>query len=259
MTGVVPFTRFGLRRSGPCGLCGTVGPLSHTHVPPRCAGNDGPAQPLVLRPTDDGPSIGPGRVRTGGARAYLLCEPCNNRVGSWDDFFGDFWTCLAGELAQGQGQISPSPVVIEMEKGRPGAVVRSILGGMFAINPGLLTQWPDVAAAVISGAPVDPPADMTLLLELYLGNHGWISGGGAKINPVTGISSYIDSEWVWPPLHVLLTRPNFRGRWPGAMAINGWLADSGTSVRKVSVMMPVVEEESLWADLRTESPVESQE
>ena len=92
---------------------------------------------------------------------------------------------------------------------------------------------------------------MALLLELYLGAHGWVSGGGGKLNPFTGISSYIDGEWVWPPLHVLLTRPHFRNQWPGAMEIGGWLADSVTSERQVAVMMPVVGDESLWADLQT--------
>jgi hypothetical protein len=188
----------------------------------------------------------------------LLCEPCNNRVGSWDDFFGDFWFCLTALLAGVQGKVSPSPLVIEMEKGRPGAIARSILGGMFAINPGLRPQWPDVATAVMNGAPVEPPHDMVLLLELYLGAQGWVSGGGAKLNPRTGVASYLDGEWVWPPLHVILTRPKFRSQWPNAMEISDWLSDAGTSVRRVVVQMPAVGEDALWAYFGAAPPVESE-
>lgn len=251
MSSVFPFSDRGLRRSGVCGLCGTDGPLSDTHVPPRCSGNDGAASPLVIRRDMKGSAaLGPGRSRTGGSRAYLLCAPCNSRVGRWDACFCDFCTSLGSLLQGAQGQTSRVPVVGDMTAGRPGAIVRSLLGGMFAINGELRERWPEVSGSIVSGEPIDEPADARLLLELYLGGRAWASGGGAKVELPEGRVTYVHAELVWPPLHVVLTDGRSAGRWPGAMDISSWLRDSGAAVRRVSFSLPAVDEEALWAQFR---------
>jgi hypothetical protein len=71
---------------GKCYLCGTEGPLTFEHVPPRAAFNDAPA---VLVEFQEALSCGPGqqpktrRIQRRGFGSYTLCPRCNNNTGSW--------------------------------------------------------------------------------------------------------------------------------------------------------------------------------
>jgi hypothetical protein len=246
--GVLPYTTVGLDKVGTCGLCGATGPLTQAHVPPRCAGNDGEARPLVIQKDENGNiELAAGRARSGGARAYLLCGDCNGRVGTWDRWFCDFWHSLMNSMAPYWGQSSSASVLIELERGHPGAIIRSILGGMFAINRRLREQWPDVAGAILSGNAQAPPSDMQLWLDIYLGARGYISGGGSRVDVQTGLASYVDGEMTWPPLHMILSRQGEAAASVGATDISGWLTDAGDVVRRVNLQFQVIDDSGLWA------------
>jgi len=74
------------RIEGTCHICGTHGPLSFEHVPPRAAFND---RPVVAIPFDQALSLGPndetpkGKIQQRGMGGYTLCERCNNNTGAW--------------------------------------------------------------------------------------------------------------------------------------------------------------------------------
>ncbi len=70
---------------GNCAICGTYGPLSFEHVPPRKAFNDYPVREILFA---DAVNVGPddslrGRIEQRGSGGYTLCAPCNNNTGAW--------------------------------------------------------------------------------------------------------------------------------------------------------------------------------
>lgn len=78
-----------LRRGEPadCGLCGEHGPLSRTHLPPQCAGNDHGVQRSYLQSVDAKgvPKIIASKKRyQGGLYVFGLCARCNSNAGRWD-------------------------------------------------------------------------------------------------------------------------------------------------------------------------------
>ena len=73
------------RPEGKCRICGGVGPLSWEHVPPEAAYNNQrlvrAAQEQMLKPERwDGVR---GQIEQRGGGDYTLCEPCNNKTGTW--------------------------------------------------------------------------------------------------------------------------------------------------------------------------------
>src|SRR6267378_1445712 len=101
-----------MRRSrgkvGKCHLCGTVGPLSFEHVPPKAAFNN---RPVIAYGFDEAIKAGPeqpkgGRIRQRGAGAYTLCNRCNNNTGKWYGRFFAGWARFGMEVlrrTQGRG------------------------------------------------------------------------------------------------------------------------------------------------------------
>lgn len=73
------------RPEGPCHLCGTQGPLSFEHVPPKSAfNNQSVVESLLAQALDRGIDEPPrGRINQRGAGAYTLCDRCNNNTGNW--------------------------------------------------------------------------------------------------------------------------------------------------------------------------------
>ena len=74
--------------TGPCHLCGAVGPLSFEHVPPEAAFNDRKVvtpdarKAFELKNLDDLERLtGPQSQR--GQGGHTLCIPCNNNTGHW--------------------------------------------------------------------------------------------------------------------------------------------------------------------------------
>src|SRR5207245_2783952 len=75
-------------KHGQCRLCGTVGPLSRTHVPPRASGNTGAVRTAVARPGMGGvPTLGLGTSKAGGMNGHWFCAACNGGTGRWDEAF----------------------------------------------------------------------------------------------------------------------------------------------------------------------------
>src|SRR5262245_45238716 len=67
-------------RMGECSLCGRVTKLTKTHVPPKAAGNSGPARVAVEVVEDGRSSIGLGTPKDGGMWGWWFCQDCNSRT-----------------------------------------------------------------------------------------------------------------------------------------------------------------------------------
>jgi hypothetical protein len=141
----------------------------------------------------------------------------------------------------------------------PGAVVRAMWAWMFALDPNLRLNEPDLAAAVLSGDPVEPPTDKKLLIGATTSLGIWVSGqvgGHAFRTPVGGrVPSYktasgirvVGPEEVDAP-EVAVSSPPFvalladasddpRVRYTDTAE---WLREDAHARREVNLFLPVV-------------------
>jgi hypothetical protein len=178
-----------------CGLCGYTGTLSRTHIPPKAAGNQGRARRLLELIDEHGTShlhlknAGTG----GGGWGEWLCEPCNNKTGEWAEEYGEWSRNIVLRLHDG-GVQHGRDLPMHLQNVAPGAVVRAMWAWMFALDPNLRLNEPDLATAVLSGDPVGPPSDKKLLIGATTSLGIWVSGqvgGHAFRTPIGGrVPSY---------------------------------------------------------------------
>ncbi len=186
----------------------------------------------------------PGTFRDGGTWMWLLCEPCNRKVGKHDEEFIRWWYGMVRSWSE-----TNEPKPGELRAGRlpnsqPGAFVRSVLGGMFAFNPHLRTRCPDVAAAVLSGDPVALPSDLQLKMSLYWHSNRYVLGQMTIVvterDTWSSTSLSVEGEWAWPPFHLALVDPNRTDFWPDAMDISAWMLEAPDTVRDVEMRFGVL-------------------
>lgn len=156
------------RQRAPCGLCGTVGPLTKTHVPPQAAGNTGlvSRRTMVTVSRDGRQTATDSLPRIGGIHFYGLCASCNQLQNLYDSAYVELveialpW--VTTPLALPSGPREPTTARI-----RPGAVARSVLIPMFGLDANLRELAPDVAAALLAKSPsVTLPKDLALRLAI---------------------------------------------------------------------------------------------
>jgi hypothetical protein len=194
--------------------------------------------------------VQPGTFRDGGTWMWLLCAACNGKVGKHDEEFIRWWRGMVNSWSEID---EPKPGEFRtgrMPKSRPGAFVRSVLGGMFACNPQLRTRCPDVAAAIISGDPVALPSDLQLLMSLYWQEYRYVLGQMTVVvtgtNSLSSCSLSVESEWAWPPFHLALVNSNTSDFWPDAMDISAWALESPKVIRDVEMGFGVLDERDLF-------------
>lgn len=134
---------------GYCAICGSLGPLTEDHVPPRDCGN---TESYLVRPLGHTPDDGSTRISQGGVKFKTLCGACNNdRLGARYD--RDL-SALARELGRylslaRQGIQLPPALKISAN---PHRVARAVVGHV-------------LAAASVQRTPSPPatfPAETTL-------------------------------------------------------------------------------------------------
>jgi len=228
-------------------VCGAGGRLSWTHIPPQSAGNIEPARSLVLKPDDAGSSVTAlGHEKQGGAAGYFLCAPCNNDAGNWyDTAYADMWQRLAVKLLRDGNMPSPGgPHLFIGPSIDPGAVVRSILSGMMALNPRLRTEFPVLQDAVQHRQVVRPPDCIHLLLALNPDRQLRVAGGGADRQDVrfgrVVRRVFVHSELAWTPLYLVLTDATGKAYWDRSPDILPWLLDAPGYTREVNLLLPVL-------------------
>lgn len=173
-------------RMGECSLCGRVTKLSKTHVPPKAAGNRGPARVAVEVVEDGRSSIGLGTPKDGGVWGWWFCQDCNSRTRIWDEEFMRWSIPLVLEMNRGRPRVG-STVFFAGDAADPGALVRELWAWSFAIDPLLRAEHPGVAEAVRLGTAVAPPEEHRMLLAATSDLRIWVAGqrGGAVVRTRT--------------------------------------------------------------------------
>ena len=167
----------GASASGVCGVCGVFGVRSKTHVPPQAVGNRADLAMRRAWLTVEG-QMEFGRPLSGGIWLFGLCPTCNQAAGKFDAAYRDFaqlvlpgvptrihapsgyrWRTSAGEI-------------------RPGAIARSVLSGMFALNPMLRQRCPAVAEMLgdSTSASVSLGDEFQLRLAAFSGFRARVTG-----------------------------------------------------------------------------------
>lgn len=205
-----------LRRKGdegPCGLCGVVGKLSRTHVPPQSAGNDHGVQRNYLRSmTVNGLQMqAVGRKSDGGMYVYGLCRICNTTAGKWDVSYAELANGLRRCWATGSVLVPGDRMRLPAVECSPGEVARSVLMGLFGVNHVLRDRFPDLAAGLLAGTePLALPQEFRLRLALARGTVGRLTGAlhSMKVaDTKSGVIEYLrsDAAVYFPPLAWNLT------------------------------------------------------
>lgn len=241
-----------------CRLCGARTKLTRTHVPPRAAGNSGRARRGVEHERGDGAVLtGLSRPKDGGASGLWLCRRCNGATGRWDKEYVQWVRGLVLQLHDG-GAATGSRFTASIRAGDPGAVVRSMWAWMFALDAELLTRQPALAKAVLTGAPVEPPHDVRLLLAATRSLRIWAcgqAGGYAVDSAVDGAGGHLMPSGAWVPGSRVLSVPRAVVASPPFVALlagvnddvrvpyfdtAGWLAERAPERREVSLYLPFV-------------------
>ncbi len=245
------------RRRGdtaPCGLCGSSDtPLTKTHIPPQCAGNDaGVQRHYLLSVTEDGEQklVRSTKRRRGGLYVYGLCAACNGAAGQWDsaykalaDALRPLW--VAEALAIPDNRLTMPDIDIH-----PSRVARSVLMGLFGLNHHLWERHPELAAALLVGAEgIALPADLRLSLALSRGRSGRLVGPvhtrqifGSPTGRVLALLT--DAAVYFPPLAWQLAAPaSDLLDQQGWVDVGDWLSMPTTesrNLRRLAASLPLV-------------------
>jgi hypothetical protein len=158
-----------------CGLCGITGHLTKTHIPPQAAGNhDRALRYHFITQGQSNHSI-KSRSLPGGMQSDMLCNGCNSLQSKYDATYATLAKSLLPWRPESNLQLRRvDPPHIKFQ---PGAVVRSVLIGMFGLNPHLRTRHPEVASALISESPIpEMPPNARLYLALARGHKARVTG-----------------------------------------------------------------------------------
>lgn len=157
-------------KQGRCNLCGSFGPLTEDHVPPKCCVPAKPARYAgVLQRDQRNKRLFKGTPVQNGFSYRTLCSTCNNTVlgGNNDN--------ALGEMAQQVRHLIEMPFYIPAASTiriKPQRVARSVLGHLMAIGIDRYDCGP-VGEAIrnfVLGKQASPPPKMRLSYWVYKGN-----------------------------------------------------------------------------------------
>jgi hypothetical protein len=191
-----------------------------------------------------------GRERDGGAWIRGLCGDCNSLLGgNYDEEWARWWNAFAdATLADGQpprSRLCP----VWLPAARPGAFIRSVLGGLAVLDLTFRTNFPEIAEAVRTGATMQAPDDVALLLNWTVGNHYYVTGSTARatLGVPGGNPIYAHAEVSWPPMDLILVPNESRKEWPSSPNILDFLQDDPEQTRETSLLLPVIDESRQFA------------
>jgi len=197
-------TRSRKQMVGTCRLCGTVGPLSFEHVPPRSAFND---QPVMALANNDIFSIGPddevrGRIQQRGAGGYTLCARCNAKIGRW---YGDAhkqWVLDSANILRRSGGVVS---LVHLNHVLPLRVLKQVAAMFFSVNPlGFADRNPELVRFILNPHSQFLPRGLRFFVYYNWEGRYRAWPVAAILNIRTGESSTF-SEITHPPLGYVMT------------------------------------------------------
>jgi len=170
-----------------------------TSTPRYPSGNDGPMRPLIERRECPGgpPTIDLGRPADGGVWGWWFCNRCNGRTGRWDQTYQRVWRNLLSSVHE------PNHAHANRYRAQAqfdvGAFIRAVWAWAFALDERMRHDAPDVAKAVLSGDPVNPPRDVMVGLALTRSLRLLVSqqrhAAEITVDLTTGQSSISSTPW----------------------------------------------------------------
>lgn len=216
MRGFRPTSRRTHERHGACSLCGLVTELTDTHVPPKSAFNDRPAQRGVLSEDD---RLVFDRARDGGFRLWGHCESCRRQTSPWDDEYLKWVVQVVHPILRSDHLGLRSGLAGELQDVRPGRFIRAAAAGMTALAEGLLTTHREFVDAVRTGQPWSPVGSMRFLLGVTPSvQRPGLEGGHQGVTVLTNGSTEptISAAVHFPPFSILLAEEELVSRLPHA-------------------------------------------
>lgn len=190
---------------GTCHMCGSVGPLSFEHVPPRSAFND---RPIVGFSSDvlleHGLDIGPdkGTIAQRGAGAYTLCARCNNITGSWYGRHFVEWTYQGMHILLRSGG---RPTLVYLNYLFPLAILKQIVTMFFSVNqPEFRLAQPYLVGLVLDRERKYLPPNIRIFVYYTASSTTRAVGVSAMMNVGSG-RMLVSSELSFPPFGYVLT------------------------------------------------------
>jgi hypothetical protein len=251
----------GLQRGrglGRCGLCGQQRKMTEAHVPPASAGNNRVGRKRALWVVDSrGAKLG--GWKPGGMSVYGLCEPCNHATHDRaDPAYADFHRHIERLLRPAARRLLTPASGLPADVA-PGLVARSVLAGMFAVNPDLYDRYPVLARGVRLGEPdIRLPDDLRLLLALTPGPRARLGGPVGYMRVLTKREFHIPLAEVWfPPLAWCLRTarasepqlgPDLTSTWADATGWVRYAPEFVTDLRNVAGPLPLVQPPQFGGD-----------
>lgn len=234
-------------KTGPCGLCGTDGPLTRTHVPPQAVGNTGNVQ--RRRMISVGHEASDGRGVQGGLHIRGLCVACNGLAGAWDPAYADLHRAVGPPAFAESRLVLPRHIDVPDTPIAVGAAARSILAAASALNPLLRERGaPELAPLLLQPEPFEMPDGLDLRLGWAVGRQARINGsvaghyvlGYENLNRTIGNMTAAQCHYApiaWQLLHTGQTDLADHQGWP---SINQWTTfDTQTEIALDGVCGPL--------------------
>ncbi|MFF0546846.1 hypothetical protein ACFYTF_28820 [Nocardia thailandica] len=232
----------------PCGLCGVVGRLTKTHVPPQCAGNSSTVGRKYL--VESGGRItGSGREVRGGLYMFGLCDKCNGLQSRYDDAYGALATALLPYSRTTNGYDPNHRTKLPETIFRPGAVARSMFIGAHGLTPQFRNLHPDVGVDLRAETASVTPDGLHLLIAISRGTSARIAGathGFFAVGPLSAralkrpepVGLDLLAEVYFPPLAWVITDDPELLLLAGWQDVTSWLAYSPGDEHLLSALVP---------------------
>lgn len=191
-------------QSGICHICGSDGPLSFEHVPPKSAFND---KPIVWRMGKDALDNLPsarGPIKRRGAGNYTLCPPCNNQTGSWYGSAYAKWAYQGMSLVECAKADPGLDHIFYIFRVFPLRVIKQIFCMFFSINqPSFSKASENLVRVVLNKEQKYKDRSLRVFAYLTPAPMARQSGISGQLNLADG-GMYMSSESAFPPFGYIL-------------------------------------------------------
>lgn len=186
---------------GVCRLCGTTGPLSREHIPPKSSlGKSGYA--VTVQRGDDYFEGRRGQLYQRGFHTPVLCETCNKITGSWYGTEFAKWSDWGRSLLEAMRTGSKRPV--PAFTGYPLRIAKQVVTTMIAASVGdLLERRPDLKSFVLNRDEVAKSGQIRLTGYLCPSRAGRTTGVAVAMKPDS--EPHVLIEFALQPFGYVLT------------------------------------------------------